>query len=405
MPAHRNRAHSDINRSAILAHIGIRGSISRAELARMLGVTPPLVTQLTRKLIADGVIRELEYVPSRGGRPAQMLGLVEEAGHTIGVKVDIDQAIFVEVRIDGAIERSATVKFDSGSRMAVAELTELLRDFVGVGSSHLLGIGVGIPGTIGEQNIGVVDSSQLGWNRVALGSAFRRALELPVLVDSNINASSVAENLFGQGCNYRNFLVVTIGTSIELGIVCNSEVFRGHAGGSGGLSHLPIDDRGPLCQCGNNGCLEAYVGEHALVTTAHEHKLIGDLEGITSLNALASAGNQDAEAIFQQAGHKLGRAIAGMANILDPEIIILFEERIDAWTHLAAGFEPAFRSSLVPNKRGLLAVVEKWQPNSGARSAACLILAALFDENRNTGEQGELIRARLLDTKSRINRN
>ena len=72
---------------------------------------------------------------------------------------------------------------------------------------------------------------------------------------------------------------------------------------------------------------------------------------------------------------------------------------------MAEGFEPAFRSSLVPDKRGLLAVVENWQPKGGARNAACLILAALYDDNGNTGEQGDLIRARLLDTRSRINRN
>lgn len=397
MPAHRTRSHSDINQSAILAHVGIRGSVSRAELARILGVTPPLVTQLTRKLIARGVIRELEHVPSRGGRPAQMLGLVEEAGHAIGVMVDVNNVEFVEVSIDGTIVRSATIEFDASSRMVVVELIDLLHQFVRLGNSHLLGIGVGVPGTIDKQNIGVVDSSQLGWNRVALGSAIRRALELPVLVDSNVNSLTGAENLFGPGRNHQNFLVATIGASIELGIVCNSEVFRGHAGGSGGLGHLPIEETGPLCKCGNRGCLIAYTGENALVVTAREDKLIGELEGITSLTALANAGNQEAEALFLQAGRKLGRAIGGMANILDPEIIIVFEEGNGAWPHLARGFDPAFRLSLVPNKRSLHAVVESRESFSGARSAACLVLAALFDENGIAGEQGELIRARLLD--------
>lgn len=369
----------------------------------MLGVTPPLVTQLTRTLIADGELQELEHVPSRGGRPAQMLGLTGESGHAIGVKVDSDHVEFVEVRIDGAIERASIVKFDSKSRMAVAELTELLRDFIGVGTTHLLGIGVGVPGIVDEQNVGVVDSPHLDWNRVALGSALRRALELPVLVDSNINALTSAENLLGQGRNCQNFLVVAIGDNIELGIVCNSEVFRGHAGGSGSLGHFPIDENGPMCQCGNSGCLEVYVGERALVSMAREQNVIGDLEGIATLDKLADAGNQNAIALFRQAGHTLGRTIAGMVNILDPEIITLFEEGADAWSHFALGFEPAFRSALVPHKRGLITVTQSWQPNNGARSAACLILAAPFDEFGHTGEQGELIRARLLNTKRLIN--
>lgn len=371
----------------------------------MLGVTPPLVTQLTRALIAEGALRELELAPSRGGRPAQMLGLTEEAGHAIGVKVDIDHVDLVEVRIDGTIERASSVKFDSGSRMATANLTELVRDFLGAGNSHLLGIGVGVPGIVDQQNIGVVDSPLLGWNRLALGSAFRRALELPILVDSNINAMTGAENLFGQGRTSRNFLMVSVGTNVELGIVCNSQVFRGHAGGSGGLGHLPIDENGPICQCGNRGCLDVFVGEHALVTMAHERDLLGDQEGIAWLEKLANGGSQDAIALFQQAGHTLGRAIAGMVNILDPEIVVLVQAGLETKTLFDLGFEPAFRSALIAQKRGIPTVKASWNPNDFAQNAACLILAAPFDRNGNTGEQGELIRARLLNTKSSVTRS
>jgi len=99
----RPMARTDVNRSAILAHLGAHGPASRAELARALAVSPALMTQLTKDLIADGLISEREQQASQGGRPARMLGLVAEAGRAVGVKVAADHVAFVEVGIDGGV--------------------------------------------------------------------------------------------------------------------------------------------------------------------------------------------------------------------------------------------------------------------------------------------------------------
>lgn len=395
MPIRRNRPYTDINRSAILAHLGAHGPVSRAELARMLGVTPPLITQLTRQLIGEGLVRELELQPSQGGRRSRLLGLVSTAGHAIGVKIAVEHVAFVEVRTDGVVVRSANSPFDCTSAMAVADLTELLRSFIEGGDTRLLGVGVGVPGTIDEQGIGVVNSTQLGWNGIALGSALRRALNLPVLIENNVNALSMAERLFGQGRFFKDFLVVTIGTGVGAGIVADGKVFRGHAGGAGDLGHIPIDDVGPVCQCGNRGCLEAHISEKTLVKTAQELGLIKNDDGISSLTSKANAGNQAAQLIFSEAGRMLGRALAGVVNLLDPEIVIILGEGVDAWRHWSNGFEPALRSSLVPSKREVAVGVEVWRDDSWARGAACLVLATPFDETGVAGDQGELVRVRL----------
>ncbi|OIQ85259.1 N-acetylglucosamine repressor [mine drainage metagenome] len=379
----------------ILAHLGAYGPVSRAELARLLGVTPPLITQLIRQLIQDGLVRELDLVPSQGGRPSRMLGLVSTAGHAIGVKIAAEHAAFVEVSIDGVVVRSVNAPFDCTSAMAVANLTELLRNFIESGETRLLGVGVGVPGTIDEQGIGVVNSTQLDWNGVALGSTLRRALNLPVLIENNVNALAMAERLFGQGRFFRDFLIVTIGTGVGAGIVADGKVFRGHAGGAGDLGHVPIDEAGPVCQCGNRGCLEAYIGEKALVRIAQEQGLIKKTEGISSLAAKADAGDQAAQSVFSEAGRILGRALAGVVNVLDPEIVIILGEGVDAWRHWSSGFEPALRSSLVPSKREVAIGVETWRDDSWARGAACLVLATPFDEDGVAGDQGEQVRARL----------
>jgi predicted NBD/HSP70 family sugar kinase len=389
---------TDINRSAILAHLGAQGPASRADLARMLGVSPAQVTQLSRELIADGLVQELENSPSQGGRPGRLLGVVSTAVRAIGVKVVVDHVAFVEVGVDGAVTRSGAEPFDATAPMALTNLIGILRRFIDGGSDiPLLGIGVGIPGNVNEQDAGVVDSTQLGWNQVPLGNALRQAFGLPVVIDNNVNALSMAERLFGLGRNYQDFLVVTVGTGVGGGIIAGGAVMRGHAGGAGDIGHIPVLEDGPICQCGNRGCLEALIGEQELVATGQRLGIIGEHAGIHALKKAADSGDTMAQEIFGQAGEYLGRALAGVVNILDPEVIVVLGEGAAAWSHWSFGFEPAFRGSLVPSKRGVSVVVEPWADDGWAQGAAALVLATSFDTEGVAGEQGRLVRERLIE--------
>ncbi len=397
----RPMARTDVNRSAILAHLGAHGPASRADLARALDVSPALMTQLSKDLLRDGLLQELEQAPSQGGRPARMLGIVATAGHAIGVKVVADHVAFVEVGIDGAVQRSASEPFDASSSTFLADLTLILRQFVAGGSkTPILGIGVGVPGSVDNQGIGHVDSTQLGWNQVPLGATLRRELSVPVLVENNVNALAMAERLFGIGRHYDSFLVVTIGTGVGAGIVVDGIVLRGSGGGAGEIGHVPVGDDDARCSCGNTGCLEAYIGEAALVRQARELGVIGAQSGMAALRAAADAENPAAAAIFSQAGHRLGRALAGIVHTIDPEIVILLGEGTAAWRHWSYGFEPALRSALVPSRRQVAIAVETWQDESWAQGAAALVLATPFDSDGIAGEQGTLVRARLVEQSS-----
>lgn len=396
--ANRSGAPADVNRSAVLAHLGAHGPASRAELARALGVSPALMTQLSKELIAAGMLVELEQVPSQGGRPARMLGLAASAGRAVGVKVVADHVAFVEVGIDGTVLRSASEPFDAAASTMLTELSELLARFIEGGSARrLLGIGVGIPGSVDEQGSGVVDSAQLGWTQVPVGATLQRALGHPVLVENNVNALAMAERLYGEGRHHDDFLVVTIGTGVGAGIVMDGSVVRGSTGGAGEIGHLPIAEDGPLCSCGNHGCLEALIGESALVRVARERGLIGASAGIAALREAADRGVPGAAEIFGEAGHRLGRALAGIIHVVDPEFVIILGEGTGAWRHWSYGFEPALRSSLIPSRRGVGVAVETWQDESWAQGAASLVLATPFDTHGIAGEQGELVRARLRD--------
>ncbi|MEN0070975.1 MAG: ROK family protein, partial [Propionicimonas sp.] len=316
----------------------------------------------------------------------------------IGVKVVADHITAVEVGIDGTVLRSATEPFDAAAPEAVATLLTLLQSFVaGSISARLLGIGVATPGNVDQQSVGTVESTQLGWHRLPLGNLLRVEFDLPVLVDNNVNALATAETLYGQARGHDDALVITIGTGVGAGIIAGGTVFRGHSGVAGEIGHIPTVEDGPACQCGGRGCLEAVVGQHALVATARERAVLSASEGIDVLRERADNGDGTAQRVFAEAGHILGRALAGLVNTLDPEVVIILGEGVESWRHWMYGFEPSFRSCLVPSKRGTPVSVETWQDDRWAQGAACLVLGTPFDADGRSGDQGQWVRERLAE--------
>lgn len=392
-----SRAQADVNRTAVLARLGAHGPASRADLARELNLSPALLTQLTRDLLREGLIEELEQSASNGGRPARMLGLVSRNLTAVGVKVAPDHVAMVELGIAGDVVRSETKPFEALSPLATSTLITLVEEFIAAGTgTRLLGVGVGLPGNVAQQGVGVVDSTQLGWHQVPLGELLRRALALPVVVENNVNALSAAEQLFGQGRSYDDVLVVTIGNGVGAGLIADGALVRGRAGGAGDLGHVPVREDGPICQCGNRGCLEAIVGQGALVDEARRAGLIDASATIDDLRMLADHGDAAAQEIFSRAGHTFGRALAGAINLLDPEIVVLLGEGVQAWSHWAPSFEGALRNALVPSKRATPVAVESWQDDRWAQGAAALVLATPFDAVGLAGEQGRLVRERMV---------
>jgi predicted NBD/HSP70 family sugar kinase len=394
--ATRSSGRTDVSRSAILARLGAQGPASRADLARSLDVSPALITQLVKELISDGLIDEREQSPSQGGRPARQLGLVTSAGHSIGLKIAPDHLAFVEVELDGTVIRSAQEPFDASAATLLEGLGLAVERFVSGGSGGpILGIGVAIPGTVDAQGSGIVDSYQLHWNDVPIGPTLRRILGLPVLVENNVNALAMAERLFGIGRNHESFLTLTIGTGIGAGLVMDGVVLRGGAGGAGEIGHVPVVEDGELCSCGNHGCLETVVGQGALERRARQEGVISATAGIGALTRAADDGDARAQAIFRDAGHTMARVLASVVQVFDPESVIVLGEGTVAWKHWAAGFEPEFRATLLPDRRGVPVEVEAWTDESWAQGAAALVLSTPFDSVGLAGEQGRLVRSRL----------
>ncbi|EWT00391.1 ROK family transcriptional regulator [Intrasporangium oryzae NRRL B-24470] len=384
----------DLVRAAILGLLGTRGPSSRADIARLLGVSPATVTQTTKELLARRLVTELESVPSQGGRPARLLGLDRAAGGAIGAKVTANHIALVSVDLDGSVRSSQSIRFDPRPYGALDVLGSILSDAVARHEGNLLGIGVGIPGAVDAQASGIVDAPTIGWDRAPVGPRLRELLGVPVLVDNDVNTLAAAESVYGIGRQHSSYIVVTIGLGVGCGIVQQGIVSRGAHGGAGEIGHIPVTDNGPLCGCGNRGCLEAHIGEAGLVAEAVRRGVVHPDGGVADLSAAAHAGEAEALAIYDGAGRMLGRSLAGVVHTLDPECVLLMGEGIGDWGFWERGFEDAFRRALMPTRRGVRCVVEPWTEDQWAVGAASLVLATPFDAVAG-GAQGELVRARL----------
>lgn len=393
MPA--QPARGDLVPSAVLGLLGTRGPLSRAQIARELGISPATVTQTTKALIARGLVEELDQVPSLGGRPARLLGLVSAARGAIGAKVTADHVAVVHVALDGVVTESSVHPFDPDAPAALDALAALLRDAVDRHEGHLLGVGVGIPGAVDSQASGSVEAPTLGWSEARVGRALRAALGVPVLVENDVNTLAVAERVYGVGREHGSYLVVTIGRGIGCGVVIDGALYRGAFGGAGEIGHIPMSVDGPVCGCGSRGCLEAYIGQSALERTAVERGVIAPGAGIEALQAAADDGDPQAREILAEAGAMLGRALAGVVHTLDPEVVVVLGEGIEAWSHWEPGFAAAFRRHLMPARRGTPYLIDSWDEDKWALGAAALVLASPFDQTGATGDQGSLVRERL----------
>lgn len=385
----------DLNLSAILALIGDRGPIARVEIARELALSQATVTVLTRELVRDGLVREVAPAPSRGGRPGVLLGLVGEAAHALGVKIAPERLTFVRVNLEGEPLGFSGRPFDATAPDAIDQLLDAIEDVTKeeLPGSRLLGIGLGVPGIV-DARTGVVDSPVLGWDRLPVGPRVFDRFGVPVLMDNDVNTLAGAERLYGRGRGIENFLTVTIGRGVGLGIVVAGDVYHGAYGGAGEFGHIRMVDDGPLCQCGKHGCLEALVSDVALVEAGQKAGLLGTDEGIAELRALAE-GNVPARRLFKNAGATLGRAVASLVNVLSPQLVLVGGEGTQAWALLCDSFEVALREDIFQPLRAVPVEVDPWDDAKWARGAAALVLRATFSAPIYEFGPDDAVRARL----------
>ncbi len=385
----------DLTRMAVLALLGQRGPASRATIARELELSPPTVTQVTRRLLQQGLLQPLEYEPSEGGRPGQLLGLVSTAGRAVGVKLAADHLVLVDMRLDGQVVSTRTETYDALAPDAMARLVATVRSFAKPRKDGLLGIGVGVPGVVERPDVGVVDAEVLGWSDMPLGQHLRDAIGIPVLIENDVKALAVAQRLYGLGRTRHSFVVITIGRGVGFASVAEGTLQRGARGGAGELAHVTVSPGGAQCPCGRRGCLEAYVGNAGLLASAVALGALRSGQSLTRLTELADRGDGKACRVYAAAAQRLARAAAPAIAALDPELVIIAGEGTSSWRHCDKTFQATLAKLLPPSMSTTAVEVDEWDESSWARGAGAIVLATPFDRHALAGAQRLQVLARL----------
>jgi predicted NBD/HSP70 family sugar kinase len=372
------------------------GPIARTQIAKTLGLSPATVTAVTRELLDQGIVRVAERAPSKGGRPALLLELVGGAASAFGVKVAPDHLVGVRVDLEAHVLERYEVPFNAASENAIDELTKILGDWIQQrqGDPPLLGVGLGVAGVF-DARTGTLESPLLGWREVRLAELVQAKLGVPVFVDNDVNTLAVAERLYGRGHDVENFITVTIGRGVGLGIVAGGDIYRGFGGGAGEFGHTFALEDGAVCTCGKQGCLETVVADPALIGEGRRLGLLAAGEGIERLRELARDGQLQARQIYHDAGTQLGRAVAGLVNVLAPELVLVSGEGTQAWSYLGDAFAAAYVANVFPPLGDVAVEVDPWDDAKWAVGAATLVLRATFVPGLEEQSSDHFARARL----------
>ena len=378
----------DMTRTAVLAILARQGGLSRAEIAERLELSPATITTITRRLLGEGLIEEGGPRTSQTGRPSIPLELVPASAHALGVQVAHEHVTGVLTRLDATVVDGFRHAFDPSAPGAVDVLAKMIRSEIEAGTRRglpLLGVGIAVPGVVEPETGTLRMSVRLGWTGMPLAARLREALGVPVFVDNDISAVTAAERLYGPGADCADFLLVAIGQGIGLGMVLDGAPYRGAAGAAGEFGHLPILPDGPVCSCGNRGCLETQVSTESLLRRAGELGIVSGTADLEDLRAAVDVGDARGAELLRQAGELLGRTLAGSVNLLGPERVVVMGEITELWPHLAESFHGALAEHLLPCVRETRIDVRPWDDSVIAVGAAGIVLAAPLAAPRQKG--------------------
>ena len=364
------------------------GPLSRAELAHRLEVPRPRLLAELDSLVATGVIREAGLAASRGGRPSTLVQLNPDLRFAA---VDLG-ATSIDVEItDGRLEPVAAYQeaadIRSGPKVILHRVNEILAKLRSEGLyDRLSAIGIGVPGPVSfRDGVPVSPPIMPGWDRYPVREVLGREHGCPVVVDNDVNIMAIGERYGGVAHSVDNLLFLKIGTGIGCGIYLGGQVYRGTDGCAGDVGHIQVDSHGPVCPCGNVGCLEALFGGAALARDAHSAARTGQspalAERLASRGALtaedvatgAAAGDVACIRLIRDGGRRVGSVLASLVSFMNPSMIVIGGGLAGLGHILLAEIRSVvYRRSLPLATGNLPVVLTELGPRAGVVGAAVL---------------------------------
>jgi predicted NBD/HSP70 family sugar kinase len=310
------------NQQLVLRALHDHSPLSRADLARLTGLTRTSVGDLVGSLIDDGLIEEVGRGRSSGGKSPILLRVAPDGRHLIGLDLGEAQFSGAVVNLRGEILRSIHLPLEGRNGDATVELVYQLVDALRADDrSPLLGIGIGAPGVIDTSTGTVRWSVNLDWAELRLGPLLEQRYSVPVVVANDSHAAALAELTFFRRPRPNNLIVIKVGRGVGAGIILNGQLFQGDGYGAGEFGHVSMGSADAPCRCGRVGCLETMTSMRALVDAAGAvEPSITDESGLV---AAFLAGVTAVRRIVLDAACELGVAVGWLIGVLNVRHVLL----------------------------------------------------------------------------------
>lgn len=325
------------NDCLVLNTIRHQGPISRADIAKATNLTAPAITYITNKLLDSGIVTEHTIGQSSGGRRPILLAINPDTLNVLVIHISSNRlrGYLVDGELNVISEKEYSVQ-----KMAKDDILELMLstilDLKKDAKTDILGIGVVVHGPVQSKEGISLFAPNLGWRNVPIKYIVEEKIGLPTFVENDVRAMAIGEFYFGSASDIENMVFLKVGYGIGSAIFIDGKLYRGCGDSAGEIGHTTIDVGGPLCSCGNYGCLEAVASENALVksmiksikegrSSMVQEMAGGNLEDITPEMIYEAAEKNDnlAGRFLRQTARYLGIGIANAINTFNPELLVI----------------------------------------------------------------------------------
>ena len=317
---------------------------SRLELARKANLSPAAITSIVQSLINKRLVVEGSANSSSVGRKPVPLQIRHDAAYLIGVDIGSYYLRVVVTDMNGTIQyqHQSKTNLAEGRDRVLKRTFEVIHGAMrgsGLPKSAIAGIGIGHSGVIDSQNGLVLSYPRPGqmaeWRNIPLQSIFEKEFQVPCLLEDSVRTIAIAEQSFGLGKDLDDFIYIDVGMGIGAAIFFDGRLYRGAGGKAGEFGHITVDQDGPLCSCGNNGCLEAVASCAAIIEAVQtainrgvDSKVRslsgGDMDQV-SIELIAQAGTENDSLAFRvlhEAASYIANGLADLVNLLNPKLIL-----------------------------------------------------------------------------------
>jgi predicted NBD/HSP70 family sugar kinase len=318
------------NQRTVIGLLAGEGPMSRADLVRSSGLSRTTVSSLVAELIRAGQITETEdrARPHKGGsgRPPVLVRLSAPAGGVVGVDIGHGHVrVAIADRLGAVLaEDHALVDVDAHGAEVLDRTAAMVRTLAArsvLPPAELQAIGMCVPAPLDRRSSRIRTGIMPGWQGLLPGEELERRLGIPVHADNDANLGALAELHHGIARGRHDVVYLKIASGVGAGIVLGGRLHRGASGIAGEIGHVQVGEDGHVCRCGNRGCVETMVSASRLLELlrpAYDEPLT--IEQVLVLDAEGDAG---VRRVLSDAGRTIGRAVADLANSLNPELIVV----------------------------------------------------------------------------------